>query len=227
MLARCARERPSGMQWAGSARQAPPPHGPGRRGERVHCGLLSCVSQSRVQGRGWPEPDLLPGPAAVPAGPTLSASASARGWSPGSGTPESPASSAPSRERASGQAFRGGPASSPLRPAPTHLQQPALLLLALQLLPDVRQLPPADRRSRGRGGLGRLRATGPPPCPRSFLLPTYSSCTPIRSSDLLKDSISSCSLIISPLSLLLSVRFCGTRESGVGVSWGSGVDLIE
>lgn len=95
------RERPAGPA---PATQAPPPHGPGRRGERVHGGLLSCVSQSRVQGRGWPEPDLLPSPAVVPTGPTLSASASARGRSPGSGTPESPASSAPSRERASGRA---------------------------------------------------------------------------------------------------------------------------
>lgn len=33
-------ERPAGPA---PATQAPPPHGPGRRGERVHCSLLSGV----------------------------------------------------------------------------------------------------------------------------------------------------------------------------------------
>lgn len=140
--------------------------------------------QSRVQGRGWPEPDLPPGPAVVPAGPTLSASASARGWSPGSGTPESPASSAPSRERASGQAVRGGQPPTPWDPHPTHLQQQALLLLALQLLPDVGQLPPADGRPRGRGGLGRLRAATPSlpsPSPLTPAAPPSAPATSLKS----------------------------------------------
>lgn len=72
---------------------------------RTQGSLFSCVSQSHVEGRGWPEPDFAPGPAVVSPGSTLnaSASASARGGSPESGTPGSSASSAPSGERASGK----------------------------------------------------------------------------------------------------------------------------
>lgn len=70
---------------------------------RTQGSLFSCVSQSHVEGRGWPEPDFAPGPAVVSPGSTLNASASARGGSPESGTPGSSASSAPSGERASGK----------------------------------------------------------------------------------------------------------------------------
>lgn len=236
MLARCARERPPGMRRARSARPAPPlPRRPRPRtdqagaGERVRGSLLSCVSQSRVLGRGRPEPDLPPGPAVVPSGPTLSASvsASARGWSPGSGTPESPASSAPSRERAFRTGRQGRASLQPpgLRTPPTSSNWRFSFSLFSSSQMSVSFL----LRTGGRGGgVGWADLEPPAPSlPTPLPLPTYSSCTPIRSSDLLKDSISSCSLIISLLSLLLSVRFCETRESRVGVSWGSGVDLIE
>lgn len=79
-------------------------------------------------------------------------------------------------------------------------------------------------RTRDRGeGVGRA---GLEPAPLSSPLPTYSSCTPISSSDLLKASTSSFILIMSSLSLLLSVRFCGAEGWRVGVIWGSGVSTI-
>lgn len=84
-------------------RRAGPAPARTRQARRVHSSLLSCVSQSRVQGRGWPEPDFAPGLAVVPPGPTLSASASARGWSPWPRTPGSSASADPSQKRASGE----------------------------------------------------------------------------------------------------------------------------
>lgn len=90
-------------------RAGPAPHRPGRRGARTPQSLLSGVFRTRVQGRGWPEPDFAPGPAAVPPGPTLSASASARGRSPGPS-----ASSEPSGKRASGE-------GQPPPPAPRRL----------------------------------------------------------------------------------------------------------
>lgn len=175
-----------------------------------------------VGGRGLTSPRSRRSP---PPGPTLSASASAsaRGWSPGSGTPGSPASSAPSRERASGEAGRGGPAPSPLGSAPHPPPATGASPSRSSAPPRCPSASSCGQRPRVRGGLGRLRAPASFP---ALPLPTYSSCTHIRSSDLFKDSTSSCSLIISPLSLLLSVRFCGTGESRLGVSWGSGVDLI-
>lgn len=195
-------------------RAGPAPHGPGRRGARTLQSLLSGVFRRRVQGRGWPEPDLAPGPAAVPPGPTLNASASAREWSPGPS-----ASSEPSGERASGEGQPPTPAPPRLGPAP---HPPP----AVGASPSRSSAPPRCQlasfcghgRPRGRGGPGKPRARTPRlPAP----LPTYSSCTPICSSDFLKASTWSFILNMSSPSLLRSVRFGGAEERRVGGVWNS------
>lgn len=73
-------------------------------------------------------------------------------------------------------------------------------------------------RPRGRGGHGKptARTLASP-----HLSPTYSSCTPMCSSDLLKASTWSFILNMSSPSLLRSVRFGGTEECRVGGVWGS------
>lgn len=169
-------------------RAGPAPHGPGRRGARTLQSLLSGVFRRRVQGRGWPEPDLAPGPAAVPPGPTLNASASAREWSPGPSASSEPPAVGASPSRSS---------------APPRCQLASFC---------------GHGRPRGRGGPGKPRARTPRlPAP----LPTYSSCTPICSSDFLKASTWSFILNMSSPSLLRSVRFGGAEERRVGGVWNS------
>lgn len=78
--------------------KAPPPHRPGRQAVRRQQSLLSWVSQSPAEGRGWPEQTPLQAP--LPSFPWTPLSASAHGRSSGSGIPGSSASSEPSEKKA-------------------------------------------------------------------------------------------------------------------------------
>lgn len=182
------------------AAKAPPPQGPGRRGERTQQSLLSWLSRSCVRGR-------LPS--------RLHLTAAVWGWSLGSGIPRSSGSSEPGGETASGE---GPPPASPL-PAGIQgfAQHPPP---AAGASPSRSSVPPrcplayfCRREDEGKGWVSPALLL--PTLSEST--PTYSSCSPISSRAFLKDSTSSCSFVTSSLSFLLTVGFCGTREGRVGV----------
>lgn len=198
------------------AAKAPPPHRPGRQGVRRQQSLLSWVSQSPARGCGWQEQTPLQAP--LPSFPGTPLSASALDWSLGSGIPGSSASSEPSEKKASGE---GQPPAPPRQGFTPHAP------LATGASPSHSSAPPRCRSaffcgqdSEGGGcGQGWLRDDPALLFPTSSLRsPTYSSCIPISSRALLKDSTSPCSFITSSLSLLLFGGFCGPSEWRVSVS---------
>lgn len=158
----CQECRAPAWPWPRPAARAPPPHGPGRLGVHTPQSLLSWLSRSCVQGRGWLEADTPPGPTSVRLRLRVAGAWAQRFLGP------------QLHLNLVGRRRQGGPATSPVPagdPHCTHLQQPTLLLLALQLLPDIRQLFPASKRARGRGGPGLASSRPlpfsfpPPPCP--------------------------------------------------------------